>query len=128
MKADQAYNRRMLFLLNDALIALDAHDEPPIDPARFRALSLSFLLRLGAEMFAEEPLLHKTNPERAKRLATLIRSKSPQVNAALFVAPANNWCRERRPSPPGSCRRGEGRQPEHRRGAHPRSSDHRARW
>lgn len=79
----------MLFLLNDVLISLDSKDEPPIDSARFHALSLPFLLKLGAELFSEEPLLHQTNPDRARRLATLIRSKSPQVNAALFVAPTH---------------------------------------
>ncbi|CAN5184636.1 hypothetical protein BH09PSE2_BH09PSE2_12160 [soil metagenome] len=80
----------MLFLLNDALITLDGKDAPPLDAGRFRALSLPFLLKLGAEMFAADPLMHQTNPERAKRLATLIKSKNPQVNAALFVAPARN--------------------------------------
>lgn len=80
----------MLFLLNDALISLDSNDEPPLDSARFHALSLPFLLKLGAELFAEEPLLHQVSPERSRRLATLIRSKSPNVNAALFVAPAQN--------------------------------------
>ena len=79
----------MLFLMNDALLNLDAHGAvPPIAPQRFRALSLDFVLRLGAEMFAENPLLHREEPERARRLALLIRSKAPEVNAALFVAPA----------------------------------------
>ncbi len=79
----------MLFLMNDALLNLDAYGSvPPIAPQRFRALSLDFVLKLGAEMFAENPLLHREDPERARRLALLIRSKQPQVNAALFVAPA----------------------------------------
>lgn len=79
----------MLFLMNDALLSLDAHGAvPPIAPQRFRALSLNFVLKLGAEMFAENPLLHRDDPERARRLALLIRAKQPQVNAALFVAPA----------------------------------------
>jgi hypothetical protein len=84
----------MLFLLNDALIPLDPRDGPPLEPARFRALSLPFLLKLGAEMFAEDPLLHQTSPEKARRLACLIQSKAPQVNAALFVAPARNCAPE----------------------------------
>ena len=79
----------MLFLMNDAILNLDAHGAvPPVAPARFRALSLDHVLRLGAEMFSEEPLLHRTEPERARRLALLIRTKAPQANAALFVAPA----------------------------------------
>lgn len=79
----------MLFLMNDALLSLDAHGAvPPLAPQRFRALSLDFVLKLGAEMFAEAPLLHHTDPERARRLALLIRSKAPEVNAALFLAPA----------------------------------------
>ena len=78
----------MLFLLNDTILNLDAYGAvPPIAPQRFRALSLDYVLKLGAEMFSESPLLHRTEPERARRLALLIRSKAPQVNAALFVAP-----------------------------------------
>ncbi len=79
----------MLFLMNDVLLNLDAYGSiPPIAPQRFRALSLDFVLKLGAEMFAENPLLHRQEPERARRLALLIRAKQPEVNAALFVAPA----------------------------------------
>jgi hypothetical protein len=79
----------MLFLMNDALLNLDAQGSvPPAAPARFRALSLDFVLKLGAELFAEDPLLHRNQPERARRLALLIRSKAPEVNAALFVAPS----------------------------------------
>ena len=54
---------------------------------RFRALSLSFALRLGRELYAERPLLHHEDPERAGRLAALIVCKAPEVNAALFAAP-----------------------------------------
>ena len=79
----------MLFLMNDTLLSLDAYGAvPPLAPQRFRALSLGFVLKLGVEMFAENPLLHREDPERARRLALLIRAKQPQVNAALFVAPA----------------------------------------
>ena len=78
----------MLFLMNDALLELDARGAvPPIAPQRFRALSLDHVLKLGAEMFSEQPLLHHEAPERARRLALLIRSKTPQTNAALFLAP-----------------------------------------
>jgi hypothetical protein len=43
-------------------------------------------------MFSESPLLHRDEPERARRLAMLIAAKAPEVNAALFVAP-NKGCR-----------------------------------
>lgn len=78
----------MLFLMNDALIELDAvAAAPPVPPQRFRALSLDHVLKLGAEMFAAQPLLHQDDPERARRLAHLIRCKAPEANAALFAAP-----------------------------------------
>lgn len=78
----------MLFLLNDRLLDLTTRGfETPLDPARFHALSLPFVIKLGQELFAEAPLLHRDEPERAKRLAMLIAIKAPEVNAALFVAP-----------------------------------------
>ena len=41
-------------------------------------------------MFAEDPLLHRNDPQRARRLAWLIHDRGPEVNAALFAAPAAN--------------------------------------
>ena len=79
----------MMFLLNDAVLTLDSV-RPPLDPIRFRALSLDFILKLGAEAFAERPLLHRTDPVMARRLASLIAAKAPEANAALFVAPMVN--------------------------------------
>lgn len=81
----------MMFLLNDAVITTD-RVALPIDPVRFRAISLDFVLKLGAEAYAERPLLHKTDPAMAQRLASLIIAKAPEANAALFVAPSVN-CR-----------------------------------
>lgn len=79
----------MQFLLNDTLIDLDVRTyTPPVRADRFAALSLEFVTRLGQELYAEEPLLHRAAPERARRLIALILSKAPDVNAALFVAPA----------------------------------------
>lgn len=78
----------MLFLMNDAVLNLDRQERPPLDPARFQALSLGYVMRLGQELFAEQPMLHRTDPQRAERLAMLILAKAPDVNAALFVAPA----------------------------------------
>jgi hypothetical protein len=78
----------MLFLLNDTVLDLDlAAFASPLDAARFRALSLPDVMRLGAEMFAQSPLLHRQDRVRASRLAMLIAAKHPEVNAALFVAP-----------------------------------------
>ena len=79
----------MLFLLNDAVLELDAEGAPPPPaPSRTRALTLDHVLKLGAELYAAEPLLHRAEPERARRLALLLKSKAPAINAALFVAPA----------------------------------------
>lgn len=78
----------MLFLLNDTLLDLELRAyNPPVRADRFNALSLDFVTRLGQELYAEEPLLHRAAPERAKRLVALILAKAPDVNAALFVAP-----------------------------------------
>ncbi len=83
----------MLFLLNDRVLDLNMNGlNQPLDPARFHALSLDYVMKLGQELFSESPLLHREEPERAGRLAMLITAKAPQVNAALFVAPAHG-CR-----------------------------------
>ena len=60
----------------------------PLDARRFASLPLSFVIQLGQEMFAEDPLLPRNAPERARRLAMLLALKQPGMNAALFVAPA----------------------------------------
>ena len=78
----------MLFLMNDTVLELDAADAPAPPPAaRMSALTLGHVLNLGAELYSERPLLHRQDPERARRLALLVKSKAPEVNAALFVAP-----------------------------------------
>ncbi len=78
----------MLFLLNDVVFDLDeAAPVTPGDARRFENLGLDYVLELGCELFAEDPLLHKTDPQRARRLAWLIHDRSPEVNAALFAAP-----------------------------------------
>ena len=79
----------MLFLLNDTIVNLGAGvKEPPLDNRALQALSFNAVVALAQEMFAADPLMHRTDPERAARLALLITKKQPQVNAALFVAPA----------------------------------------
>jgi hypothetical protein len=79
----------MLFLLNDALF--DLNETAPVSPAdarRFEKLGFDYVLELGCELFAEDPVLQRTDPGRARRLAWLIAQRSPEVNAALFAAPA----------------------------------------
>jgi hypothetical protein len=79
----------MLFLLNDRVLNLHTVSlAPPVAARRFSRLSHKFISELGAEMFAQEPLLHLNDPEKAARLAALIVAKTPEVNAALFVATA----------------------------------------
>ena len=79
----------MYFLLNDVVLGLELQAlAPPLAARRFSALTLDCVQRLGREIFAEEPRLQHRGMERARRLATLIVSKAPEVNAALFVAPA----------------------------------------
>jgi len=84
----------MLFLMNDTVLSFDAAElAPPMTRERFAALSLNYVGELGKELFAEEPLLHHKDRERAERLAALIVAKAPDVNAALFVAPGRG-CRK----------------------------------
>lgn len=79
----------MLFLLNDVVFDLDeASPVTPGDARRFENLDLDYVLELGCELFAEDPLMHQHDPQRARRLAWLIHDRSPEVNAALFAAPA----------------------------------------
>jgi hypothetical protein len=78
----------MLFLLNDVVFDLDETCPVPAhDARRFEKLGLDYVVELGCEMFAEDPLMHRNDPVRARRLAWLIASRSPDVNAALFAAP-----------------------------------------
>lgn len=79
----------MLYLLNDAVFDVDPQGlVTPHDARRFEALTLAYVIGLGRELFAEDPLLHRNDPERARRLAWLLAAKQPDANAALFTAPA----------------------------------------
>jgi len=83
----------MYFLLNDVVLTLELQVlTPPMMARRFSALTLDCVEKLGREIFAEEPRLQHRRLERARRLAALIVSKAPEVNAALFVAPSRG-CR-----------------------------------
>jgi hypothetical protein len=79
----------MLFLMNDVVLNLEARDlAAPLDGGKLANLPMDTVSRLGAELYALDPLLHQTQPDRAKRLAALILIKQPQVNAVLFLAPS----------------------------------------
>ena len=83
----------MYFLLNDVVLTLELQLlTPPMIARRFSALTLDCAQKLGREIFAEEPRLQHRRLERARRLAALIVTKAPEVNAALFVAPSRG-CR-----------------------------------
>lgn len=78
----------MLFLMNDRVLYLDGDLLSCAQSGRFSAVSAAYAMKLGQELFAEQPMLHRESPERARRLALLIKAKAPEVNAALFVAPS----------------------------------------
>jgi hypothetical protein len=75
----------LYFLLNDVVLNVDtSHMMHPLDAERFSALSIDYIAQLGKEMFAEDAMTHRNNPERARRLCYLINLKMPRVNAAQF--------------------------------------------
>lgn len=79
----------MLFLMNDVVLRIEPQAVGlPLDAASLERLSFSWVLRNGAEMFAEEPDLPRVRPTRAHRLAVLIAAKRIEVNAARFEAPS----------------------------------------
>jgi len=78
----------MLFLMNDTVLSLDAETLASAKQKTTAApLNFDFISRMGQELYSEDPLVHKNRIERAKRLAALIVTKAPTVNAALFLAP-----------------------------------------
>ena len=75
--------------MNDVVLNLDTRAlSLPLELQRFRSLSLSYVFELGQELFAASPRIQHTDPEKARRLALLITAKNPEINAALFVPPA----------------------------------------
>jgi len=75
----------LYFLLNDVVLDVDTgHMMHPLDAERFSALSIDYIAQLGREMFAEDAMVHRNNPERARRLCYLIQLKMPRINAAQF--------------------------------------------
>jgi hypothetical protein len=78
----------MLFLMNDVVFKLDGVImDARLGGERLKGLTLPAIIRMGQELYAAEPLLHRKGPERAQRLCALIAGKAPMINAALFVAP-----------------------------------------
>ena len=91
----------MLFLLNDVVFDLDeACPVTPADARRFEQLGFDYVLELGCELFAEDPLLHRNDPARARRLAWLIANRSPlaEGTATATEARANSRPMSRRPT------------------------------
>ncbi len=79
----------MLFLMNDTVLRLDGVAmDARLGGQRMQRLAFTEILRMGQELFSREPLLQRTNPQRARRLGALICAKAPMINSALFVAPA----------------------------------------
>jgi hypothetical protein len=78
----------MIFLLNDAILNLNSDElAPHVISHRFAQVAFEYVQLLGQELYAQQPLVHRTNPEQAKKLASLIVAKAPDINAALFVSP-----------------------------------------
>jgi hypothetical protein len=78
----------MLFLMNDVVLKLDGvMMDARLGGERLKTLTLPVIIRMGQELYAKEPLLHRRAPDRARRLGALISGKAPMINAALFVAP-----------------------------------------
>lgn len=77
----------MLFLLNDSVFSLDGVAKGVrLSGQRFKRLALPAIIRMGQELYAREPLLQHSSPQRALRLASLIAAKAPLINAAMFLA------------------------------------------
>ncbi len=77
----------MFFLLNDAVLDLDGEElAPNVIGPRFASVSFDYVQLLGQELFAKAPMVHRTSPGQAVKLASLIVIKAPDINAALFVA------------------------------------------
>ena len=78
----------MMFLLNDVLFDLEETcPVGPWDQRRFDALGLDYVVELACELFSEDPLLHRNDPVKARRLAWLLHDRADDMNAAMFMAP-----------------------------------------
>ena len=78
----------MFFLLNDAVLNLNGEElAPSVIGPRFASVAFDYVQLLGQELYAQSPMVHRTNPVQAVKLASLIVAKAPDINAALFVSP-----------------------------------------
>ena len=78
----------MFFLLNDAVLNLNGEElAPSVIGPRFASVAFDYVQLLGQELYAHSPMVHRTNPVQAVKLASLIVAKAPDINAALFVSP-----------------------------------------
>lgn len=82
----------MLFLLNDWVLNLAPEElQLPLDDPAMASVRTDIVSGLCAELFIADPTLHRTNPEKAKKVIALVLAKVPSVNAALFM-PAFPGC------------------------------------
>ncbi|MFM8820598.1 MAG: hypothetical protein ACKOD3_08690 [Phenylobacterium sp.] len=78
----------MLFLMNDWVMQFDQRAMlEDLLGYNLRDVSFAQVLIMGQGLYAQEPQLHLQQPERARRLASLVMAKQPTLNALLFVAP-----------------------------------------
>ena len=77
----------MLFLMNDVVLKIEEGVVHPRLGRPLADLTLQHVLQLGQELFARQPMAQRTSRHSAERLAALIFTKAPSINAALFVAP-----------------------------------------
>jgi hypothetical protein len=79
----------MMFLLNDVIFNLSAENFAlPPTAGPISKIRMDSITRLGSELFSANPNLAHGKPKVALRLIGLIVTKTPAVNAALFIAPA----------------------------------------
>ena len=78
----------MLFLMNDVVFSLDESIREGMPGGQVKKLTMPMVIRMGQELYADEPLLQHKQPAKALRLAALISAKAPMINAALFVGMA----------------------------------------
>jgi hypothetical protein len=78
----------VLFLMNDWVMQFESQAlVGDLMGLNTREISLSQVLVLGQELFAEDPELHLRQPLQARRLAALAMTKQPEINALLFKPP-----------------------------------------
>ena len=79
----------VLFLLNDRVVDLGSALAAPLDIAgRVAALGQLDVIGLVREMFAADPGFLHARPTAAAKAALMLVLKAPELNAALFIAPA----------------------------------------